>query len=149
MSEDSNDSFAKLVAFSLAVFAIAAFIAIKYLADALHLNMPSAIVLVSGFLFVSVLFGAAYKFELNLKIVAPWLFFIFYLFCIPALNYWSVDHIGDPNSLVSLVGFSKPEPPTFSEQTPAWFGTFWWQVLIGLAIAGTAFFLNQIFKEEY
>ena len=113
---------------------------VKAFADWLHLDWGSAAWMLAGILALAVGVIVAFGKGWRLGKLFPWMLCGFYLFLLPALNWWSLSVPG------RLMRFDNDEGNTVGG---AWYGNGWWQLVMFAALAGAAYGLNKLQSDRY
>jgi len=116
------------------------YVQVKTFAEWAHLDWSSAAWLLTGILALAAGSVLAWLKDWSLGRLLPWMFCAFYLFTLPALNYWSLSV---PGRLFPIDGYNYG-----STAEVAWYGNGWWQILMLLAFLGIAYGINK-WQDDY
>lgn len=116
------------------------YVGVKACAEWMHLDWPSAALLLFALLALGVSTLLAFLKDWPLGRVFPWLLCGFYPFTLPALDYWSLS---TPGRLV-IDGYNYGS----AAEVP-WYGNGWWQLLMFIVLVGFAYSVNKWQSERY
>jgi hypothetical protein len=117
------------------------YVQVKAFADWMHLDWRSAAWLLAGIVALAAGVVVALAQGWQLGRLLPWMLCGFYLFTLPALNYWSLSF---PDQLFRDSGYGYGRPDNV-----AWYGNGWWQLLMFVALVAGAFGINKWQDDRY
>jgi len=124
-NNSSGGEGAFLAAAVVVIVGAGAYFVLKGWAESLGLQISSLVYLIIGAGFLAAGLIACLFFDVYKRSLLPWWLPLFGMFCLPALTDWATPRVG-------------PFAYAASENV-AWFGTWWGQSLIILALAAIAF----------
>lgn len=140
MNRSDNEGFVWMLVIALGMVGLFIYFQVKSFADWVHLDWSSAAWLLSGILTLVAGVGVVFSKGWGLGKLFPWLLCGFYLFTLPALNFWSL-------SMPGRLDFRIDEYVGNIDR--AWYGGGWWQFLIFVALLGGAYGLNKLREDSY